>query len=211
MNATTTLHPNIAAYIPFLEGVINLFYPYAEGAVHDLKQGKVVALYNNISKRKVGDASAVTELGVEVKDFPDVFDPYYKINWDGKQLKCISITIRDESEVPIGLICINFDTSAFQTMNVQLEKFLSLTNKNGLNPVERFGTNWQQHVSDYIDAFARKEDVAVSAMSKEQKARLVGEMYEHALFNYRDAAAYVARQLSVSRTTVYNYLKEWSK
>jgi predicted transcriptional regulator YheO len=211
MKINTTLHPNITAQIPLLEGIIGLFYPYAEGAVHDLKRGKIIALYNNISKRKVGDPSAVTELGVDIKDFPDVFDPYYKTNWDGKQLKCVSTTIRDESGAPIGLICINFDTSIFQTMNIQLEKFLSLANKNSLNPVERFGTNWQQQVSAFVDEFARKHNVAINAMSKEQKAQLVGEMYDHALFNYRDAATYVARQLGVSRTTIYNYLKEWSK
>lgn len=207
MNAKNEFHPKIAAMLPFLEGVVNLFYPYAEGAVHDLKQGKVVALYNNISRRQVGDPSAVTELGVDPKDFPDVFEPYYKTNWDGKQLKCISVTIRDDAGTPIGLICVNFDTSVFQTMNVQIEKLLSLTNQASLNPVEQFGTNWQQQVSDFIDAYAKKHNVAVSAMTKQQKAALVSEMYDHALFNYRDAAAYVAKQLGVSRTTIYNYLK----
>lgn len=207
MNAKNEFHPKIAAMLPFLEGVVNLFYPYAEGAVHDLKQGKVVALYNNISRRQVGDPSAVTELGVDPKDFPDVFEPYYKTNWDGKQLKCISVTIRDDAGTPIGLICVNFDTSVFQAMNVQIEKLLSLTNQASLDPVEQFGTNWQQQVSDFIDAYAKKHNVAVSAMTKQQKAALVSEMYDHALFNYRDAAAYVAKQLGVSRTTIYNYLK----
>lgn len=205
------LHPNIAAQIPMVEGVIKLFYPYAEGAIHDLQRGKVIALYNNISKRKIGDPSAVTELGVEIKDFPNVFDPYYKTNWDGKQLKCVSTTIRDESGMPIGLICINFDTSVFQAMQTQLEKFLALPNKNGLNPVERFGSDWRQQVLTFIDTFARTHNVAVSAMTKTHKAALVGEMYDHALFNYRDAATFVAQQLGVSRTTVYNYLKAWSK
>lgn len=209
MNSDASLHPALVAQIPFLRGVVELFYPYAEGAMHDLKQGTIVVLYNNLSKRKVGDASAVTELGVEVKNFPDVFEPYYKTNWDGKKLKCTSVTVRDESGAPIGLVCINFDISAFQAMSTQLEKFLSLPNKQGLNPVERFGTNWQQQVADYIQTFTRRENVTLSAMSKNQKVRLVGEMYDHALFNYRDAAAYVALQLGVSRTTIYNYLKQW--
>jgi len=211
MEIPVSLHPNIAAQIPLLEGVVKLFYPYAEGAIHDLKQGKVVALYNNISKRSIGDPSAVTELGVEVKDFPDVFDPYYKTNWDGKQLKCVSITIRDEHQNPIGLVCINFDTSVFQSLSFQLDSFLALPNKNGLSPIEQFGSNWQQQVLNYIDAFARTHSVSVSAMTKAHKAQLVGEMYDHALFNYRDSATFVAQQLGVSRTTVYNYLKAWSK
>jgi predicted transcriptional regulator YheO len=206
-----SLHQNVAAYIPMVEGVVKLFYPYVEGAIHDLQRGQVVALYNNISRRKVGDASAVTELGIAIKDFPDVFDPYYKTNWDGRRLKCVSVTIRDDTGYPIGLVCLNFDTSVFADMNVQLEKLLGLVNKNGLNPVEQFGDNWQQQASDFIDTYAREHNVAVVAMSKEQKADLVCDMYDHALFNYRDAASYIARQLVVSRTTVYNYLKKGKK
>lgn len=203
-----SIHPNAVALMPLVEGIVQLFYPYVEGAVHDLRQGKVVALYNNISRRQVGDPSAVTELGVDLQDFPDVFEPYYKTNWDGKRLKCVSITIRDDSNTPVGLVCINFDTSAFEGMSEQLNKLLSLLNQSGLNPVERFAENWQQQVSEFIDQYARAHNVAVRAMSKKQKSQLINEMYDHALFNYRDAAAYVAGLLQVSRTTIYNYLKE---
>jgi len=205
------IHPKAKALMPLVDGIVKLFYPYAEGAIHDLKQGKIVALYNNISRRKVGDPSAVTELGVEIKDFPDVFEPYYKTNWDGKKLKCTSVTIRDDSGYPIGLVCINFDTSVFEGFSVQLQKLLALSGKKGVNPVEQFSDNWQQQVSDYIDAYARKNNVAAHAMSAGQKADLVCDMYDHALFNYRDAAAYVAAQLHVSRATIYNYLKRGKK
>ena len=205
------IHPKAAALMPMVEGITKLFYPHVEGAIHDLKQGKVVALYNNISRRKIGDPSAVTELEVDIKDFPDVFEPYYKINWDGKRLKCTSVTIRDDSGYPIGLVCINFDTSVFEGFNLQLQKLLALSGKRGVNPVERFSDNWQLQVSDYIDAYAHRNNVAVSAMFTEQKADLVCEMYDHALFNYRDAATFVAKQLHVSRTTIYNYLKKGKK
>lgn len=197
--------------MPLVEGITKLFYPHVEGAIHDLEQGKVVALYNNISRRKVGDRSAVTELGIDIKDFPDVFEPYYKTNWDGRKLKCTSVTIRDDSGYPIALVCINFDTSVFEGFSIQLEQLLTLPNKNGLNPVEQFSDNWRQQVSDFMDAYAQAHNIAVSAMSTEQKAALVCEMYDHALFNYRDAATYLAKQLSVSRTTIYNYLKKGKK
>jgi D-arginine utilization repressor len=205
------IHPKAQALLPMVEGIVKLFYPFAEGAVHDLRQGKVVAIYNNISRRKVGDPSPITELGVEVKDFPDVFDPYYKTNWDGKRLKCVSVTIRDDAGQPVGLVCINFDTSVFNGLNVQLEKLLGLTDKQGLNPVDQFGEDWQRRVTDFIDAYAKAHNIAVAAMTTDQKADLVAQMYDHSLFNYRDAAAYVAKELDVSRTTVYNYLRKGKK
>lgn len=201
------LHSNITALIPLVEGIVKLLHPFAEGAVHDLKQGKIVALYNNISKRKLGDPSAVTELKIEPGDFPDVFEPYYKINWDGRKLKCTSVTVRDECGEPIGLVCINFDTSVFGDMTVNIDKLISI-DSTGLNPVEQFSDNWEQQVLDYIDDFSKRKNTAVKSMNKDLRAELVSEMYDHALFNYRDAASFIARQLDVSRTTIYNYLRE---
>lgn len=198
----------MAAMQPLLEGIVNLFHPFVEAAIHDLQKGKVIALYNNISKRKIGDPSPITELGIDVKDFPDVFDPYYKTNWDGRQLKCVSVTIRDKRRKPIGLICINFDTTVFQAMGDNIEKFISLINKNGLNPVEQFDENWQQHVAAFIEEYVKKHNLTINVMTKEHKSALVSEMYDHGFFNYRDAASYIARQIGVSRTTIYNYLKD---
>lgn len=201
-------HPRIKALAPMVEGIVQLLHPYAEAALHDLKQGKIVALYNNISKRKIGDPSVVTELGIEVKDFPDVFDPYYKTNWDGRKLKCTSVTIRDDDGNPIGLVCINFDTTVFESMNVQLNSFLTLQNQASLNPVEQFAVDWKQQVHEFVNSYSINNNVALSALSREEKSELVRQLYEHGLFNYRDAAAYVAKTIGVSRTTVYNYLKD---
>lgn len=207
MNTETSLHPSFTALVPMLEGVVKLLHPYAEGSIHDLREGKIIALYNNISRRKVGDPSVVTQLGVDIKDFPDVFEPYYKTNWDGKNLKCTSVTVRDESGAPIGLVCINFDTTVFENMNLHLDAFLNLTTK-GLSPVEQFTDNWRQQVSASINDYTSKKNIALSALSKEEKSELVAQLYDQGLFNYRDAAVFIAQTLGVSRTTVYNYLKE---
>lgn len=191
-----------------LEGMVKLLHPYAEGAIHDLKEGKIIALYNNISKRSIGDASVVTELGIDIKDFPDVFDPYYKTNWDGRRLKCTSITIRDEQGEPIGLVCINFDTTVFEDMNAQLGSFLTLQNMGSLNPVEQFAVDWKQQVNEFVNAYTITNNVALTALTRDEKADLVKQLYSHGLFNYREAANYIAKILGVSRTTIYNYLKE---
>lgn len=206
-NQQIAIHPNIAALVPMLEGVVKLLHPFAEGAIHDLQAGKIIALYNNISRRKIGDVSVVAELGVDSKDFPDVFEPYYKTNWDGKNLKCASVTIRDDTGKPIGLICLNFDTTVFENMNLNLEAFLNLKTS-GLNPVEQFADNWKQQVMAFINDYALKHNVALRALNKKEKRDLVRELYDHGSFNYRDSAAYIAKILDVSRTTIYNYLKD---
>ena len=68
-------------YEPFIKAIVDLFHPFVEAAVHDLSKGKLVAIYHNISQRKVGDSSPLHELKVSTNQFPDYFDPYYKRNW----------------------------------------------------------------------------------------------------------------------------------
>ena len=57
-------------YLPFIEAIVELFHPYVEAAVHDLRSGKVAAIYHNISRRKVGDATPIRELNVDAGKFP---------------------------------------------------------------------------------------------------------------------------------------------
>lgn len=100
------LDPALSAQIPILEGVAKLFYPYGEAVLHDLRSGTIAAIYNNVSKRKVGGRSAISKfVGTRTDEFPDVFGPYYKDNWDGKKFKCVSVAVRNEQGKPVGLVC----------------------------------------------------------------------------------------------------------
>src|ERR1700704_5616279 len=93
-----TLHPKLAAQLPILKGTTKLFHPYVEAVLHNLESGNIVAVYNDLSKRAVGDRSAISKfVGDSADKFPDVFEPYYKTNWDGRKFKCVSITVRDDN------------------------------------------------------------------------------------------------------------------
>ena len=208
-NSPSPLRFELAVQLPFLEGVAKLFHPYVEAALHDLEAGTIAALYNNISRRKVGDPSVVTKfIGKSVDEFPDVFDPYYKDNWDGRKLKCVSITIRDEHGRAIGLACFNFDTSVFSQISNDIQQLLAVRDKAAQNPVEQYTEDWRQRVSEYINTYLRENHTTLRMITKEQKREAVNQLYDQGLFNYRNAAAYIAAQLHVSRATIYNYLKE---
>ena len=129
-------------YEPIIQAIVELFHPFVEAAVHDLQQGKVVAIYHNISQRKVGDPSPLKELKVNVKDFPDYFCPYYKENWDGRPLKCTSITMRNKKGDPIGLICINIDPRVSQD-GVRILYDFSKTKTEAANRIQLFGPKFE--------------------------------------------------------------------
>lgn len=199
--------PELKKHLIFIEGVVELFYPFVEGALHDLKSGTIAALYNNISQRKVGDKTPLRELKVPTTHFPDYFPPYYKTNWDGRKLKCISITLRNAENMPIGLVCFNVDMSVFQDMENKFSLFLKL--KEGAeNPVELFGEDWQGQIHLHIDRYLKEHKQTLAQLTRNQKKGLIRHLYAKGIFNYKNAVPLVSDILRISRASLYNYMKE---
>lgn len=194
-------------YEPLIKAVVEVFHPFAEAAVHDLEKGKIVALFHNISQRKVGESSPLHELKVKTKDFPDYFTPYYKQNWDGRALKCTSITIRNKKGVPIGLICLNIDASFFQEGHRLLQAFLKVRQE-AENPVEIFGSQCEEQAEGVIQKFLEEKHLSLSHLNREQKRKLVQELFRKGIFNFKNAAPFIAQKLNTSRASVYNYIKQ---
>lgn len=193
-------------YVPVIEGIIALFAPFVECAIHDIKTGKIVAIYNNISKRNIGDSSPLAELNTPVDKFPDVFEPYYEINWNGHKIKCTSITIRDGDKNPLFIICFNFDTFVFQDIQLNLKTFLEVK-ETADNPVELFNEDWQEKIDKFIEDYLAQNKLLITNLTREQKQLLIQELSKHGVFFYKNAPIYIAGKLKVSRATIYNHLK----
>jgi predicted transcriptional regulator YheO len=195
-------------YESLIEAIVELFHPFVEAAVHDLKNGKIVKIYNNLSRRKEGDPSPLQELKVRTDEFPDYFPAYYKDNWDGRKLKCTSITLRGEDGSPVGLICFNFDTTAFRGIQEQLEALLRIRQENSKNPIETFGEDWQAQVSNSIQEYLIDHKLSLGHLSREEKRSLVKHLYHKGIFNFKNAPAVIAQKLNISRASIYNYLEQ---
>jgi predicted transcriptional regulator YheO len=194
-------------YEPMVQAIVELFHPFVEAAVHDLQQGKLIAIYHNISQREVGEPSPLKELKVDVKDFPDYFSPYYKENWDGRPLKSTSITMRNKKGDPIGLICINIDTSVFHEGYRVLETFLK-TKTEAANPIEIFGAQFEVQATAVIQQFLDEKSLSLNHLNRDQKKELVQQLYRKGIFNFKNAAPFVAQKINTSRASVYNYIKQ---
>jgi D-arginine utilization repressor len=194
-------------YEPLIKAIVELFHPFVEAAVHDLEQGKIVAIYHNISQRQVGDPSPLKELKVDTKDFPEYFSPYYKQNWDGRPLKCTSITMRNKKGDPIGLICLNVDTSFFQDGYRLLETFLKTKNE-AENPIEIFGSECESQAIGVIQQYLEEKHLSLNHLNRDQKKELVQQLYRKGIFNFKNATPFIAQKLNTSRASVYNYIKQ---
>ena len=122
------LSPSLKAEIlrlqPFIDGIINLFHPLAEASVHELGTGRIIALYNPITQRRVGDVVPLRTLQGNQHGFSEHPKAYQLKNHDGRELKCTSIPIRSQEGVPLGLLCFNVDTTLFKDTRHLLDSFL---------------------------------------------------------------------------------------
>lgn len=193
---------NIELYFPIAESISLLLHPDGEVVVHDLKTGKIAAIYNNFSKRSVGDESLIEEL--DYRKFPDVFPVYVKINWDGRKTKSTSATIRDNKGNPIGLFCINLDISRWEEFRHFLNQWTS-TNQD--QPEILFKDDWREKINVYVSEYLKKENTVLKMLNKEKKQDLIKALHREGAFKAKNAATYVADVLDLSRATIYNYLR----
>ena len=190
------------------QAVSLLLYPHAEVVVHDLKAGRIVAIFNSFSKRKVGDESLLEELK-GLKEIPDVFPPYFQTSWDGRKLRSVSATLRDAKGKAIGLLCINLDISKWEELRHFISGWLE-----GVSGKERpealFKDDWRDKINAYVADYLRHEGVTIQVLSKDKKKNLISSLHREGAFQAKNAAAYIADVLGISRATIYNYLKEIS-
>ncbi len=197
--------PNwLQPHVGTCEALAALFHPLAEVAVHDIRRDRIVALWNPISGRQVGDASLLDEL----PDYPEdarVIGPYAKVLADGRAVTSVSVVLHNAKGARRGLLCINFDRSPLDGTIELLSRFAAPVQE---RPPELFDRDWREQIALLVDAECRARQLRRDRLTREQRLALVRLLDEHGLFATRNAAAHAARALGASRTTIYALLKE---
>ena len=192
---------------PILLALVELFHPLLEVAIHDLKKGTILAIYHNISKRKVGDPSPLHELEIPTQDFPDYFSPYFKTNWDGRPLKCTSVTLRNTQKKAIGLICFNTDVSVMSEIHTFMGSLLKVKEQ-ALNPIELHGQGMEEQATQIIEKYLLENQLRLNFLDRDQKKALLSHLYHKGILNFKKAIPFISKFLKISRASVYNYLQE---
>jgi predicted transcriptional regulator YheO len=205
INIKTGMKKSLENTLPIAEGIAKLMHPFAEVVVHDLETDCIEAIYNPFSRREIGDDSYLDRIDFDKSD--TVIGPYEKINWDGRKLKCISIVIRNGRRTPEGFICINVDVSHFSTFSDTIAQFLGNNILMSEEEQQLFKDDLYEKINAFVQQYCREHQVAVNALSREEKQELVHLLESEGAFNSKNAATYIGRVIGVSRATVYNYLK----
>jgi D-arginine utilization repressor len=200
------LKQSLQEALPFAEAFSRLLHPFAEVVVHDLAKDQIEAIYNPISRREVGDDSYLDR--VDMDDAETIIGPYEKTNWDGRALKSISIVLRNQLGKAEGVLCVNVDISAFESVNQLLQSFLKNNAEIPEDSQHLFKDDLYERINLYVQNYCRERQVGMDALGRGEKREIINSLAEDGAFQGKNAANYVARVLGISRATVYNYLKE---
>lgn len=195
----------LAQYKSLADGIAMLFFPYVEVVIHDLATQKVAYLANNMSKREPGDDSTLDD--IEFEPGENVIGPYEKLNWDGRKMRSVSVVLRDDTESPVGMLCVNIDISVFEHTKAALDLFLSGI-KVQPQPDKLFRNDWLERINIFLHAWMQERNLGLTVLTREHKRQLIEALYAEGAFNGKSSANYVANVLSMGRATVFKYLKE---
>ncbi|MDF2549151.1 MAG: sensory box protein [Chlamydiales bacterium] len=200
------MKPSLKNALPFAEAFARLLHPFAEVVVHDLELDQIAAIYNPLSRREVGDPSYLDRIQFDAE--ASVIGPYEKMNWDGRKMKSISVLIYSAAGHVEGFLCVNTDISAFAFLKEVLGQFLSCSIEIPESTQKIFSEDLYEKINIYVQNYCRERNLALAALSREEKRELIEALAEQGAFKERNAATYIGRVLAISRATVYNYLKE---
>lgn len=192
-------------YAAMADGIATLLFPHAEVVVHDLRSQTVVHIANNISKRTLGDDSALEDLPAEL-DGATRLGPYQKLNWNGQKIRSISSVMLDPTGKPEALLCINYNVSVLEQAKEALEVFFQASRLLP-QPEALFRDDWQERINTFIHAWLAERGQSLSTLERGDKRELVEALYGEGAFRGKSAYDYVANVLGLGRATVYKYAK----
>ena len=195
-----------------VEGICVAFGSNCEAVLHSLDDTShsIVKIVNgHVTGRKVG--APLTDFGIEILKRideleEDVIGSYYSKLENGRPLKSVTILIRNTIGKPIGFICINIDLSA--PLLQFLEEFLPKPDEFTQNIVEHYPLGVKELISSILEKVMNNINIQRKISFSEKNKMIVLELYKRGVFNVKGAVDLVAKELGISRYTIYNYLRE---
>jgi predicted transcriptional regulator YheO len=195
---------------PIVDGIAVLFGKNCEALLHsfdNLDRSVIHIVNGHITGRTEG--SPITDLGMKVlkesaETSQDVTGCYYSKTTDGKTLRSVTILIRNIEQKPIGMMCINFN------MSVPLLELIETFQKPEME--QESPENFVNNIEAMIKTTLYDTMTSIKSLNTipnhEKNKSIVCELSKRGIFDIRGAVDIVAKELSLSRYTIYNYIRE---
>lgn len=192
----------------------------SEVVLHDLSllPNSIVAVFGDVTGRRVGDPSTDLLLQQAVSGFAEHDLGYETVLPDGRRMRSSTMVIRDVADNPVAALCINTDISAWMTVKQIVDTMVSPTVAareespgvavGSAESKEVFVRDVDELASYLIHQAIQDVGLPVSKMKKEHKVQVVAQLRSRGIFLLREAVEMIAESLEVSRFTIYNYINE---
>ncbi|SET00051.1 Predicted transcriptional regulator YheO, contains PAS and DNA-binding HTH domains [Olsenella sp. KH3B4] len=174
----------------------------------------VLSIYNGqISGRQVGSTLSIYGVDTTYDDGDQDFDPFLDINCeavhtaDGRLVKSSTWLIRGDGYVMA--IGVNVDVTELTRAADLLAGMVKVGGE--LRDTLYHSTSQVSEDADaLVDDCLQRLGKPVEALSKTDRVELVRLLEQRGFFEYQRSAAMLAARMGVSKSTIYNYLKELS-
>jgi len=209
-----TLDSRMHALLPVVRGLAELLGPDCEVVLHDVARmpNSIVAIENgSVTGRTIGDVP--TDLMLRslrhVDDTQDV--RLYVTSRDGKILKSLAVTLRDETGQAFGVLGLNVDVSELVQAQRTLANLTTVRRAGGDAAPERdeiFAGDIRDVVSGMVTKILNEMGKTPVSMTREEKMEVVRRLEDRGAFLVKRSAEQIAEALDLSRYTIFSYLKE---
>lgn len=200
-------------YKPIADMIYATFGSNCEVVVHDLQnvQSSLIYIKGTLTGRELGAPTTeviLKELRQHGKQVKDKLG-YTTRTKEGKLVKTSISFIRNDRAEVIGFLGINFDITAFSMVNQIIKDFSSTTDFDHADhhSNESYAKNIEEVFDHLINTALIETGVPLQEMSREDKIRFVQNLEEKGTFLIQGSTERIAKVLSVSKQTIYNYLE----
>jgi predicted transcriptional regulator YheO len=203
-------HQFLKSLEPLMEGIARSLGPHSEIVLHSLGDlaHSVVQIKNGyVTGREVGAPitnQALNVLAQALETHQDVIGPYRSTTANGRTVKSVTTLLRNRGGHPIGFFCINVD---LDVSVVDFVRDFSAIHDVAGPPPEIYPLELpdliRRSLAEEMPAIAGRTGISAS----EKNRLLVLALEQKHIFSIKGAVDLVAREMGVSRHTIYNNLR----
>lgn len=221
-----TTHALLRQYVKLTEFLGAALGPDYEVALHDLtdKSRSIIAIANGyISGREIGAPltnMALSVLKDESYEWQDYRLHYSGVSAAGNPLRSSTMFIKEDGKL-IGMLCINFDDSRFQSFAQQVltlchpNQFVQALDQppeegHAARP-ETFRNSTEAVAQDAVTHELERLGVPADRLTSEERLQIIDALEKSGIFLLKGAVKDVAAGLGCSQASVYRYLSHIRK
>lgn len=198
-------------------GLAVQFGSSCEIVIHDLQkkelESSIVYIENgHISNRKLGDGPSSVVLETLSRDPSQIQDrlSYLTKTDDGRILKSSTMYIRDEDDLIVYILSLNYDITALLTIDTALQSLISVEKESDSDDERDQPQKITHNVNDLLDVLIEQAlalvGKPVALMSKDDKITVVQYLNNAGAFLITKSGDKIASLLGISKFTLYSYM-----